>query len=100
MIGAPSTIACSKSAIAGSTSYWTSISRAASAAISGVRAATPATISPSNRTLSFAKSVRSWTNEPNRTSGRSSCVTTATTPGNARALAVSILRILAWEWSA
>jgi hypothetical protein len=98
--GAPGSMAATKSCTTGSGSYSTSISAAASSAIFWVRAATPATISPSNRTRSWAKSVRSWTSPPNRTSGRSSCVTTATTPGRAFALEVSIRRIRACGWSA
>ncbi len=98
--GASGSIAATKSVITGKGSYSTSIRRAASAAISWVSATTPATISPSNRTTSLAKSVRSWTKPPNRTSGRSSWVTTATTPGSALARVVSMRRILAWGWSA
>ena len=64
MSGAPSAVAASMSLTAGSGSYSTSIAAAASAAISGVRAATAATMSPSNRTFSRANSLRSLAASP------------------------------------
>jgi hypothetical protein len=50
--GAPGAIACSGSRTAGSGSYSTSIARHALSASSGSSAATTATRSPTNRTLS------------------------------------------------
>ena len=49
---------------AGSGSYSTSIAAAASAAISGVRAATAATMSASKRTFSRANNLRSLAASP------------------------------------
>jgi hypothetical protein len=61
---APGSIAATKSVRTGNGWYSISIKRAASAAISSVSAATPATISPSNRTVSFANRYRSRTKPP------------------------------------
>ena len=93
-------MASSRSVRAGSGSKSMSISAAAWAAISGVAAATAAIRSPSQRTTSRAKSVRSFRNAPYRTSGTSAAVMTAWTPGRRRAAVVSIRRIRAWGTSA
>src|SRR5919204_257992 len=93
--GAPSRSAASGSSTGSSGSYSTRISRLASSAASGVSAATAATTSPSKRTTPRAKSVRSRTNGPYRTSGTSSCVSTARTPGSSRAAETSTLLIRA-----
>ena len=67
----------------------------ASSAISGSAAATTATFSPMKRTRSRARSGMSNMRRPTSTSGRSAAVSTASTPGSARALEVSIRRIRA-----
>ncbi len=97
--GAPSAVAASKSVMGGRTSYSTSIRRTASAAMSSEVAATPAMMSASHRTTSFANRYRSCTICPYFTSGTSSCVMTASTPESARALEVSTRRIRACGWS-
>src|SRR5438132_648111 len=72
------------------------MSASASSAMSGSSAATAATFSPMKRTRSRARSGMSNMRRPTRMSGRSAAVSTARTPGSARALDVSIFKICAW----
>ncbi len=84
------------SVIAGSGSYVTAMSLHASRAVRASSAATSAIGSPMKRTFVRASGYWSLFMSPKSSSfGRSSCVSTARTPGSARALVVSIDRIRA-----
>src|SRR5256885_11110864 len=85
--------------MAGRTWYSTSISRRAASAASSVVAATAATGSPTNRTLSSASACSSWlTGRIRRGIGRSLPVSTALTPASAAAAEGSIETMRAWAW--
>src|SRR5258707_325719 len=89
--------ASSAEAMAGSWSYVTAMRSMAAVAVSSVVAATAATGSPTKRTVSGHSACSSWlTGRIPNAIGRSWPVSTAFTPGSARALVVSMPVILAW----
>ena len=104
--GALGSMACFQVMTGFSTWYSTSISSAARAAISGVVAATAATACPSYMVLRRAMTFSdiSWkltvtspaAMSPGPSSGKSAAVTTAFTPGSARAFLMLMDLILAW----
>src|SRR5438876_8340357 len=97
MRGSGCAIASSASVIGRSDSYRTSMRSSAAVAISSLAAATPATGSPTNRTLSSAKACSSWlTGRMPNGIGRSLPVSTAFTPGSARACDMSMPVMRAW----
>src|SRR2546429_78588 len=97
MRGSGCAIASSASVIGRSDSYRTSMRSSAAVAISSLAAATPATGSPTNRTLSIAKACSSWlTGRMPNGIGRSLPVSTAFTPGSARACDMSMPVMRAW----
>src|SRR5438445_8578235 len=99
MGGSGCATACSASVMGGSGSYVTSISSSAAVAMSSLTAATPATGSPTNRTLSIARACSSWlTGRMPNGIGRFLPVSTAFTPGSARAFDGSMPVIRAWGW--
>src|SRR6266581_2108604 len=84
-------IASSIERIGSSGSYSTRIAFMASNAMSSSRAATAATVSPTNRTLSGQRACSSWlTGRMPKGIGRSRPVSTASTPGIFAAFEVSI----------
>src|SRR6266700_3305044 len=97
MRGSGCATACSASVMGGNGSYVTSISSSAAVAMSSLTAATPATGSPTNRTLSIARACSSWlTGRMPNGIGRFLPVSTAFTPGTLAAREVSIERMRAW----
>src|SRR5437879_4090319 len=99
MRGSGCAIASSASVIGRSDSYRTSMRSSAAVAISSLTAATPATGSPTNRTLSIARACSSWlTGRMPNGIGRFLPVSTAFTPGSARAFDGSMPVIRAWGW--
>ena len=99
MTGAPARRAPSGEVTTGRSSYVTWMRLTASAASSGVSAATAATSSRIHVTLSFFSAVLSLPN-PKDTSSMSEAVSTARTPSTALAAETSMLRIRAWGRSA
>src|SRR5512145_227697 len=82
-----------------SDSYSTRIRSVADEAISSVVAATAATGSPMNRTLSTQSACSSWdTGRMPNGIGKSRPTSTAWTPGSCDAAAVSIETMRAWGW--
>src|SRR5205823_4140759 len=99
MRGSECATASSASVIGRSGSYFTSIRSSAAVAISSLTAATPATGSPTKRTLSRARACSSWlTGRIPKGIGRSLPVSTAFTPARAWAREVSIRVMRAWGW--
>ena len=92
--GAPSCAPASGVKTPGRSSYSTTISSSARAAISSVSAATAATSSCSQRTLSLSATLSR--EKPNLKPAASLPVSTACTPGRLSAAEVSIRTILAW----
>ena len=100
--GAPSASDWNGSVTGSSTSYSTSTSAAAvraawrvSAATAAITSPTYAVTSPSATSWRQSRLIEPWTRSP----GTSAAVTTATTPGSARAFETSIRRIRARGWS-
>src|SRR3989449_7288684 len=99
MRGSGVSTASSADAMAASGSYSTTIRSSAAVAISSLLAATAATGSPTNRTLSSARACSSWlTGRMPKGIGRSRPVSTACTPSSARARETSMRRIRACGW--
>src|SRR2546429_383658 len=97
MRGSACAIASSAPVSGRSDSYRTSMRSSAAVAISSLPAATPATGSPTNRTLSIARACSSWlTGRMPNGIGKSLPVSTAFTPGSARAVDVSMAVMRAW----
>src|SRR2546425_10979396 len=99
MRGSGCATASSASVIGRSSSYVTAIRSSAAVATSSLAAATAATGSPTKRTLSSASACSSWlTGRMPNGIGRSCPVSTAFTPGRARACDVSMAVMRAWGW--
>src|SRR3989449_1826596 len=99
MRGSGVSTASSADAMAASGSYSPTIRSSAAVAISSLLAATAATGSPTNRTLSSARACSSWlTGRMPKGIGRSRPVSTACTPSSARARETSMRRMRACGW--
>src|SRR6266704_803504 len=96
--GAPGFIDSSGSAETGRTSYCTSMRSSASSAIAGSSAATAATGWPAKTTRSIASTACARVGALFFSSGMSAAVSTARTPGSARARLTSMRRMRAWAW--
>src|SRR5438132_790358 len=97
MRGSGCAIASSASVIGRSDSYRTSMRSSAAVAISSLAAATPATGSPTNRTLSSAKACSSWlTGRMPNGNGRTLPVSPAFQHGSARVCDMSMPVMRAW----
>src|SRR5262245_31032210 len=94
--GAPTCIDFSGSIEAGSTWYSTSMRSSASSAMASSSAATAATGWPTKTTRSMASTAWARVGAFFLSCGRSAAVRTASTPGRALALLVSMRTILAW----
>jgi hypothetical protein len=94
--GAPGCIDCSGSTAAGSTSYSTSMRSSASSAMARESAATAATGWPTKTTRSMASTAWARVGAWRLSCGTSAAVSTARTPGSARARLASSRTIRAW----